>query len=62
MMDMARNVWEWCLNKYDKREARVLRGGSWVDRPEFLRSSSFRDRLLAGLRDNQIGFRLAAGH
>jgi hypothetical protein len=40
LLDMAGNVWDWCLNKYDDpddtdtqgRDMRSLRGGSWHDR------------------------------
>ena len=67
---MAGNVWEWCLNTDEDPEKpesvcvddsdsrRVIRGGSWGDEPEFVRTS-FRDRFSADDRGNLIGFRLA---
>jgi len=39
---------------------RVIRGGAWNGRPEFLRSS-FRDRYFPSNRYNTVGFRLAQG-
>jgi formylglycine-generating enzyme required for sulfatase activity len=69
-MDMAGNLWEWCVNKYDKlrdpaamkidgsNDARVIRGGSWDDTSVDLRAS-FRDRGVASDRYDSIGFRLA---
>jgi len=68
VLDMAGNLWEWCLNKYENPEQpeavridtvgrRVLRGGSWHNVPEFLRASS-RYWNFAVNRTNFIGFRL----
>jgi formylglycine-generating enzyme required for sulfatase activity len=70
VQDMAGNVWEWCLNKYEQPETpeslriddtdaqRVIRGGSWDIDPVYLRSST-RLRGDAGTRFNVIGIRLA---
>ena len=70
--DTIGNVEEWCSDWYDyyparavtdppgpdSGEERVLRGGSWGDDPDFVRSA-FRGRLGPGFRDVSIGFRLA---
>ena len=72
--DMHGNVWEWvedCWNGsyagaptdgsawvQEGCSARVLRGGSWINRPELLRSA-IRSRDPPVLRDLVVGFRLA---
>jgi hypothetical protein len=63
--DIAGNVWEWCLNKYDKPddssvssdEARVLRGGSWYSLQDFA-LAAFRRRDVPYVRLDDFGFRL----
>ncbi len=72
LYDMSGNVWEWtCSNwreEFDGSErqcntdtkdeqARVLRGGSWDDGPDFVRSSA-RISILPDLRDDLLGFRV----
>ena len=72
--DVLGNVWEWvedCWNDSYRGapedgsawvsgdcERRVLRGGSWINRPENLRSAE-RGRNTSGYRSNNFGFRVA---
>ncbi len=72
LYDMAGNVWEWCSSLYkdypyerdDGREnltasgVRVLRGGSWLNYPDFLRCA-LRIRLNPTVRYILVGFRCA---
>jgi formylglycine-generating enzyme required for sulfatase activity len=69
-LDMAGNIWEWCLNTYanprslaavrvdESERDRVVRGGSWHNKPQSVRAS-YRSRTTADYRGTDVGFRLA---
>jgi len=62
VLDLSGNVWEWCLDKFDKKDRganvpRVLRGGSWDDDSDSARASYRRGRG-SDWRSNGIGVRV----
>jgi formylglycine-generating enzyme len=61
LFDMAGNVFEWTGSLYvSGGEARVLRGGSWKNDADAIRTSH-RQGALPNVRDAAVGFRCAEG-
>lgn len=67
VMDMAGNVWEWCLNKLARPEQttpdqsndeRVARGGSWHNSPEKARSTVRYQHGPVNRQYSSLGFRV----
>jgi formylglycine-generating enzyme required for sulfatase activity len=62
---MSGNVWEWCLNEYEKPERiqdggdalRVVRGGSWLGSPDAA-SARIRSRFFPSGWFSYYGFRV----
>ena len=68
VLDLAGNVWDWCLNKYDRPsetaadtsgDTRVVRGGSWNYGPGVARAAR-RNWYGPVFRDGLNGFRLVS--
>ena len=68
VLDLAGNIYEWCLNPYEKPGAagsdpdvsRVLRGGSWDINPWYCRAA-YRLDYSPDSRSSHVGFRVCRG-
>lgn len=67
VVDMAGNVWDWCLTNHNTRtnhmnsnaKLRVLRGGSWIDFQPFMFQCDYRFSGYPYIRYYFNGFRLS---
>ncbi len=68
MQDLAGNVWEWCLNRYDEPQnvaidgtaaSRAVRGGSWA-KPLVIALAVGRNAFPSLGRNDGLGFRLCS--
>lgn len=70
--DLLGNVWEWCADWFQQERPagpqadycgpskgieRVLRGGSWLDLPDYI-TAAYRNHAVPGERESTIGFRV----
>ncbi|HMW21868.1 MAG TPA: SUMF1/EgtB/PvdO family nonheme iron enzyme [Burkholderiaceae bacterium] len=67
ILDLAGNVWEWCLNDYDRpdrlypQSEAVVRGGSWSGSAESCRAT-YRIRIDPVDRNEYLGLRLVVAY
>ena len=54
---MHGNVWEWCANRHDKSDGRILRGGAWNSNGRSCRAAS-RYWFAPSFKRNFFGFRV----
>jgi len=67
VLDMAGNVWEWCLNEYkkpgvidtSKNNTRVVRGGSWETKSCYYAQAAYSNEFSPNYRYPYCGFRVA---
>ncbi len=67
VVDMAGNIWEWCLTDYYNKtndfissaNRRVVRGGSWFNSDADLFRCDYRYNWNPHIRDDDFGFRLS---